>query len=267
MPTLNGISYTELHEEGSGQFAISRDSGFRGSRIFRVAWADKWNFLQAVLGGVEVTGDGTRILTPSLRFEPTSYYRALDADVSPEFGRSVDADGYASYANALVRVVYGIPDYNEEDDPDDPDTPLWIQGTATARSEYLAVDGYGLTWEFDGVYLGDTIPQAIPVTFVDSTFTRYNMAGFSAAAYESLMGLKVNDAAFLGRPAGTLRFGGYAPERTVNVLGQFSGVNLTIHLLYREIPWVQFFRPNVGFRAVDCNGAPLFTLVDFGAVL
>lgn len=266
MPTLNGVAYTELFDRGSGRFTVSRDSGFRGDRFFRVAWDDKWTFLLGLLGGVEVLGDGTRIVTPAARFEAGSYYRAIDADTEPEFGRGVDAAGDAQYLNAVIHAVYGMPDYDEEDE-EDPDAPLWIQGSAVARTEYLTIPGYALTWDSDDAPLDETVPAALAVTFVDYTFTRYNMAGFNAAAYEALMGFKVNSAAFLGRPAGTLRFGGYAPERTVNVLGEYSGVNLTIHLLYREIEWVKFFRPNVGWAAVDCNAVPLFTPTDFGAVL
>ena len=108
---------------------------------------------------------------------------------------------------------------------------------------------------------------------MDYSFTRYNMAGFEEERYEALMG-RVNSDTFLGRAAGTLLFVGYAPERTVNVLGEYSGINLTISLSYRQVPWNYWYRGTSGPAAeparwdiLEANGSRLFPATAFGAVL
>ena len=259
MPTIEGITFAE--QPGSGTFTI-RDGKFVGVREFKIAWDDKGAFLLALLGGVSVYGI-TRVTQRPQPFEEGSHFIALGADVEG-FGTWTNDGTYITYREVLVKINYGIPDYDEKDDPDDPAVEPWIVLNFRSWTEQLVVPNYELEWASDNAPLPETISGGFPVCHGQLSIEAINAVDPDFEALDGVRG-KVNSDTFLGFGAGTLLFGGYSKHQTVNVAGEYSGWTITAELAWRQYDWRYQYRPSTGvWEEVErADGNPLFAEAAF----
>jgi hypothetical protein len=239
------VSFEEL--EGSPRLSVD-ESGITARRAFRVAWADWPAFCRELIGSYEVVG-GTFVFTPPLAFPAFSNLVVADIQIEPFDPASPDGTGIATLAatpnaytagGARITATYVTAfDVDNQPRPQLPQVPkgTYLTYRADLGAEYVATPGRIWRWDDaeqsvvpDDVNPGLLIPQG---TF---HLTWHRVALPPWDAIRELRG-KVNDASFVGAPAGTVLFLGARVRRQFHffALGGFWEVQYTFQENTKEL--------------------------------
>lgn len=271
MGTLNGINYEEI--DGSNRLAYSPD-GIVGTRIFQVAWDERIEFAQALLGYTNAVGD-LPIRTDAQTFPGYDRLYCRNATVVG-LGQLDKTGQVARYDLATITAEYRPWSYsssNVEDDDYDEDLEAnmarWeevheygVEVYSTASGEYY--------WSADPAPAGTPIPT--PIGFVsgvtDYTYTSSAEPELRRAAIRARRGT-VNDAAWMGAPAGYVLFMGASARRTVTSEG-VGAWEITYRFRELDHSWNEFHGRIGGvtrWEAIeDEHGNPPYASTDFGAL-
>ena len=258
MPSIEGISYTELNGSDIGSFNNRGEGTIQ--REFDVDWADRWTFMGLMLGGPVLMPDNNWYIYPP------QYYPRTPLIAKNSSYKGIGEPGISgsdiTYTKARIRITYGLAEFTiaEQEDP-----AIWMEESSVYKAEILQIPSYAL--KFSGTDEKITEPAGIIVITADITLVRYNVAYLDRAAVEAMCG-KVNSATFLNYPAGTLLFMGFSPKRTINVYGWSSMYTVSVGIKYKPEGWNNFFRPGHGWTAVVINDDddPLYESGDFSSL-
>lgn len=200
-----------FHELAGSPVEHYSSDGFTARRMFLVAWNDREALARDLLG--DAAGHGGRpaatypgkasVVVASVRFEPfvPDHLERLAVDES--------GDSLACYGGSFARAVVEyrtVPERDREDGPANPvGTHLAYRMEPVTDTQRLLPGGW--TWQDNGqpAPAGLEILRAVPMT--DHLLTWREVIAPPWAAIAALQG-KINAAAFLGCPAGTLLFVG-----------------------------------------------------------
>jgi hypothetical protein len=247
--------------EGSPKLAVS-EQGMTAWRSFRVAWADWPAFCGELIGSYQVVG-GTFVFTEPLEFPGFPNLVVSDIQLEPFDPASPDGTGVGtlgaapnaySAGGARVTATYTTAfDVGNEPRPELPKVPkgTYLTFRADLGAEYMATPGRIWRWQAppanpvvpDDVNPGLLIPQG---TF-HLTWHRVALPPWSTM--RELRG-KVNDATFVGAPAGTVLFLGARVRRRFHfvALGGFWEVQYTFQENTKELTsgakvgWNHFYK-------------------------
>ncbi len=183
--------------------------GFRAQRQFLIAWNDRGAFAQHLLGTAAEHGGQSWLHYPGkptamavrLRFEP------LDPQAVEVQALADLTEGLNAYGRAFARATVEYRTFNTQDRRDGPAAE---PGThLTYRTEFVVEPGRlppgGWSWADSGQPLpaDAQLPHTLPMT--DHILTWLQVRNPPWETIQSMQG-KVNAAAFLGCPPGTLLF-------------------------------------------------------------
>lgn len=183
MPTLNGISYSQLHD-GSGQLTCD-DKGAAQMRI-KVAWADAIPMADALYGYVDINGNGELIIVEPARLAESPNLVVVGVDREP-CGKPI---GVSTWQNAILTVRFGTRPYEPTD---------LFEESLDFSGEVIEVPADNVV--FEGT--SDAPPEDLRITVATATYTVtcYRMPQMPAALIASYLNT-VNSAAFKGVPHG-----------------------------------------------------------------
>jgi len=268
--------------QGSPKDSITVDGGPTAERLFLVDWGSKANFYAEMWANQRAYPALAHCYLTGISTEPFSAELCPDAAVLV-----APSSALASYSTnggrvLLARCQYGF-DWTEADWPSDIPKPACDEGTELAlrtrwAGEIMVLPARAVRWE-DNLY-GD--PDG-PMAQHDSKAARLFVATPEyqvewkyvddppVAALRDLLG-HTNDAAFLGVPAGCLRFEAFELDAGFT-LDPTDPFNWTVRCVLKErrirgddaITWNHDYRGNPpGWEAVDFSDEqPRFPQVDF----
>lgn len=244
MGTLNGIAFTE--EKGSAFTQYDADSGWRGTRVFQIAWSDQRAFAEALLGfSTPVGGFGIRIRGQQYPGFNFLYCRSLsitgkgvlDRDVAPEI---------AAYDRAVVTAGYRPHNYTTSTTDEEEETDEEAEANLARfieewdfSGEFLTIPSLGFTWLDDG----SAVDQNVGITLgtIGLTLTGTEEPLMNRALIASALG-KVNSVTWYGFGAGKMRFDGAAARRTTTAEG-IGAWEITYRFRARTKEWNKFWKP------------------------
>jgi hypothetical protein len=220
------IPFEEL--DGSPRFRIG-ESGTTAVRRFLVAWPHWQAFARELVGTYQIVGPGFAFVAPSHVLLANLIVADLTVDPWPEEKiTSGPLFGLASspndYPHALVTAYYRtIYDQNNRPRPDLPDVPTGtiLTYAADLGAEYLSVPGRA--WNWVAPPDDPKLPEDVsPGLLVPSGAYHLTWRRVPAPPWEAIRRLRgqVNDADFVGSPAGTVLFLGARATREFQFLEQ-----------------------------------------------
>lgn len=247
--SIRGVSYSELAD--SMRLDISGGSAV-GTRRFRVAWADRFNFVRAILGEhVWINGE-LQMFSGAQTFPGYDPLAAREISIAGE-GRIANSAGEISFTSAIVTVRY-LPTIYDEEEKDEEERVLSTEEMDFSGEFMLTPEG-SLKW---GQYYwsrigqsGDALPDAgkpvqqqghVLLPTIDYVYTKHNVYELPKTAIQACLG-KVNDGnwppAAPGRqtiPAGYLLFAGGSARRTITSEGR-QPYEVRLMFRYRMPAW------------------------------
>lgn len=165
--------------------------------------------------------------------------------------------GAPGSTDAKVMVDFEIPLYGFGGDT--PYSVLRHRGDATA------ITLPGRAYAVSGVPLQHDVAISMPGILF--SFTLYQVPTLNIDLYTSLCG-KVNNATFLGRDAGTVRFDTFEDEISTTI-GGVQTKSVSLALAWRPRPWNQVLLPNGSWsEPLNVNdGSKIHTTADFSSLL
>lgn len=236
---------------GAGVAAVPGDPGVRAGLP-----SDIYTFLDFIGGTTEAVTIGGVVVQ---RIVPLRhpYLTNMVAQRVRAVGTGQPLDGAPGSTDAKVMVDFGVPPY-----PFAGDTPYSV---LRHRGDATAITRPGRAYAVGGVFLNHDIATSLPGILF--SFTLYQVPTLNIDLYTSLCG-KVNDAVFLGRAAGTVRFDSFEDEiATTIAFTQTQTVSLA--LAWRPRPWNEVLLPNgVWAEPVNVNdGSKLHAPADLSSLL
>lgn len=219
MGTLNGINYDEL--DGSNTLQFSPD-GIVGIRLFQIDWDDRIAFVEALLGYTNAMGH-LPIRTNAQQFP--DYERLYCQNAGIKGHGLLDVAGQeARYDFARVTAEYRPWAYsssNAEDDDYDEDLEANMARWEEVHeygAEVLSIPGSEFFWAVGPPGVAVDTPVGLFVAVTDYTFSSNAEPELRRVAIRNAVG-KVNDAPWMGAPAGYVLFLGASARRTVTSQG------------------------------------------------
>lgn len=286
---LAGIPFNELLD--SPTISVG-DGSARGQRVFHVPWANRFAFMNAMLGTVAWI-DGVLVRSvDAQRFPGFDKLEASNVDIIGAGPASFD-DNQASFNHARIVVSYTpepFPEYKEEEEK------VLATESMDFRAEALLMPEAGFKWgqyfynytapvkQADGSYsapkwenaggtfddAGKPILQQIPklMPTINHMFTKLDLQKLPKAILSSVIG-RVNKNAFPNTdpptegaiPAGQLLFTGANARRNITTKG-VQPYELTIVLTERESPWNALWNAKAAKWAVVTPN--IYSQADFG---
>lgn len=255
MPTINGITFTEL--EGSCRVQASQD-GIVGTRVLDCAWVDRKDAVQALLGKIVIVNSIRNTLMPPDQFPGWTNLEAESLQMEPVgLTGEDDTDGGAAYDLARFTVTYRVLEYSQETESSGDNNAGQFYETEQIDFEisYLKVPGNtftnGTTKELDATY--------IPVPLQTRTYTKRDLAALPDLGL--WIGVVNDDTYPPGKAnaadAGCLMFAGAKSTRKVNAAGL---VRYDVSYVFKEryYSWNKAIDPATGQWA-DVTPAPFLT--------
>ena len=250
------------YEEQVGSCKVSFSGGsVSGTRIFKVAWSDVWDFAKELKGGYrDVDGD---YIEPA-RHPYLDYLYCLDVDVDPiitdGITETTNATGlYIVYEWAKVTAKYGILLNVADEDPETIE-----EESLSVAAEMLTLPSDEYEWTGDSVAIkGDVLPGKISTT-TQFSVTKYHVASLPDSTVSGLVG-KVNNATWRGYGAGLALFAGAEARRSITTEGT-EDWELTYSFLIKAQSWNNVYRDSTGaFAAVRTRTGhdPIYESGDF----
>lgn len=261
MPSLGGVTYTEMLTSGSGSGA--RTGGARRQRIVECDWSDKDDLLKAFLGISQAYGGAYEFTLPE-PFEPGSGLYASSYTLQGIKCTGADSSGNITFERA--RLVITFEPLERDPDDDNADNEPWEEINRRSYIERLQIPAWGLRWESDEEPLDFDQVAAIDVGYEDFTLQRSNVAVVNGSALNAAKG-KMNSDTFWGYAAGYLLFAGWSETRRYSADGQTVQYAVTLELKARSVPWNHFWRPGNGWEEVErTDGEPLIASTEFASI-
>jgi hypothetical protein len=220
MPT----AFEEL--DGSPRFRTT-EAGSVAVRRFLVAWADWPAFARELVGWYRIVGGTFSFVAPSHVLLGNLIVSELSVEPWPEDRITSGPLGSLTaspndYPHALVTATYRT--IYDADNRSRPDLPAVPQGTiltytADLAAEYLTTPGR--TWRWDDPPGNPPVPEDVnPGLLVPSGGYQLHWRRVPSPPWSAIRQLrgKVNDAAFVGAPAGTVLFLGARATREFHFL-------------------------------------------------
>lgn len=253
------VSYAILRESPltiQGEFGTS-GGGWSGTLDFVVDSKDIYAFCQFAGGSQYTVGSATRYIPLSHPDAPTLLCTKIKAvakggytDPNLPVGQTV---ALSNWSKGFISLTFTSVPW-----PMDGSAPMMTTETR-AGSEVYTLAGSKLKFPSDGTIIQADAGITVPTTVY--TLTIYLAVSLDDSALNALLG-NVNNATFLGNPAGTIRFDGFNSQSTMTGSGQ-QAYTRTLMLTYRPVPWIQFLRPNgVWEAAVKPDSSYVYTASD-----
>lgn len=220
------IAFEEL--EGSPRVAINQN-GVTATRVFRVAW-DEWQaFAQSLVGVFRMIGLSPEYVSP-VQFPGLPNLVVTDIQVEPFDPRSPDGAAGVSlgartnaYPSGGARITATYRTLLDFGGPSRRDLPQIPNGTilnysAELASEYLYTPARTWRWSTGG---GEPLAEDInPGVLIPTGAFQLTWRRVPAPPWNAIRKLrgKVNDAAFVSAPAGTVMFAGARVTREFQFL-------------------------------------------------
>lgn len=206
--TISGIVCEEIVadlEEGIGQ------DGPNATKKWLCAWSDRYALANAFLGLVSHVGGqtGSVTITSPLAYPESANMLARTIKIKG-VGKPTQGTKQLQFPQAIVTVEYGVPTWQAIAYPDmsiDPGTPLvYATQDIDFGNESLPIPNSSLVLA-NGATLENT-PFAMRIPYAVFTITLQRVPFLPAFAIWTAMAKPLNNATFLGIPAGYLRFDG-----------------------------------------------------------
>lgn len=245
-----------------GTSGATAGAGYSGTIDFLVNMVDLLDFA-TFCGGTHKTIDLGGGVTAD-RIIPLSH-----PGVSKLLCNSIDSRGIGEYtpsnpewcrqhSHAKVKVGFGsVPYATDGSEP-------FMSHETRAGAEVYTLAGSQLkfsTGENVGADAGITVPTVIHVLTVYLAFS------LNDTVLDPLLG-SINNATFLGKPAGTIRFDSYTSQETLTADMQRTYTR-SIFLTYRPIHWNYFLKPSGVWDLVQkpTTGDPVYALQNLSPLL
>jgi hypothetical protein len=215
------ITFEEL--EGSPRIRAN-EQGTTATRLFKVAWSDWQPFARLLVGTYETVGAAIQFVPP-LAFPGFQNLLVDEISIDPFDPRNPDGaevssitSGTNSYPDAGARVTAVYRTAFDQNNRPRGDLPTVPQGTilsfsADLATEFLTIPGRVWSWDIAGA---PKVPEDVnpgvllPTGSFQLAWRRVPLPPWNAI--RSLRGT-VNNATFLGAPAGTVLFQGARASR------------------------------------------------------
>ncbi len=208
--TVNGTQFEEL--EDSPKIRLAKD-GCTAQRRFRCSW-DDWNTFAGELFGVRVNVGGTVSITQAVLFPggQQQNLRVESVDIEPFDGTKPDGSsiisltqGLPTHANgALIVASYKQVFASGGDTPTVPDG-TYLTYDANDSIGYTTIPAGYWEWETDSTLLDHEANTGIITATTHHHLGWHNLLSVPETAI-SRAGGTVNNATFMGKPAGTMLF-------------------------------------------------------------
>lgn len=237
---------------------ISRDQA-EARATYIVPYERRMDWLSVVMGAPATPGDPWT--TPWVYPDIPGIY-AEDCSTEPRGIKYSIAPGGNPYLCAKIEVMFRNPVYDYSDDVL---YTLQYQGTAAMITEPWGT----LQWDDDDTYIN--VDGGRVVGTIAVSLTRYRLVNLAAvnALFDSyLIPCKVNNATFLGYPAGHVMFNNYSTQETATVFGT-KDITASATLLVRSVPWNAGIKPATGdtIGVHYSDGSKPYPTADFSALL
>lgn len=220
MPTISSVSYLEQH--GSAVVQVG-EKGMQISRSYFVDWADRYTFINEVIGTQKADPEFTKI-------------RAKEATI---VGNGVSSHnnttGAIAYEKALINVIFKTNDKDTQND----DTILSQEVDFAANFVTIKRDGFD--WA-DGGDL-DQDPGKFMGVF-EFGFERKYVPTLDIDLINGVLG-KVNNATFYGRDVGHVLFAGVKAKRESKWDGS-DGWTMNYKFIGRTESWLKLLKASTG---------------------
>ena len=257
MPTLNGVTYSECHDENRGQ--IGRDVGAL-ARAFTCAWDSRLDLIAGILGGSFVAGTTFRVISPQL-YAAGQPFEAQSASFEP-----FDGGPGAAAGKAKITVAYGLPDADDGQDDLDADEKLYLEVDHQFHVEVKRIEPYAAT---DVAGVARDMPTDIPYIIGRLVYVRHNIGTINTALWRSHIG-QINMTAWHGFGVGKLMLANVGFSKAYNAKGQIMQRTAVVEIAARSHRWDYDWKPGTGWAevniAVDTDILTGFEFRDLGKV-
>ncbi len=273
MITINGINAKEMWD------GYKKGSGERGPFVIKpylTDWATCDQFIDGILGGVIRVGTlTTRTTRHACPENPTLY--ATDAVASYQGEDNVTGGGKPNYQYAVVTVTYSVLTWDEFSTQDPGGVMSFPNEAQPSQPILQAVQEIDASSEFitmpRGVFkfIADSTPTGQHVgTWVGQSTLSLTLKDVPYLPQSLLLAKmnKINDAVFLGQPAGQVLFFGAKTHREAKSDGTRTQ-EVSLSFKWREYHWNWLPRPDTGVWALVTNGSgvKLYTEADLQPLL
>lgn len=273
---LDGISYKELKGSNTIQATLT---SIRATRVFRTRWADRLSFGRAMVGSITLGSDGsTSVTTPKQHPEvPGLFATGFDCEPFESLSRIVakttlpETDDPIDYDFARVTIRYEQNAGQFSTDPDEGGTVILRTEEVRVSAQVMQIPGSMFTW--DSVTPAQPIENAfvgVNIGIVEDHVIFHRAATNKRATIKSLVG-KVNNAAFLDAPRGSVLFLGAQSRRNVTTDGiQFWELQYTFQtrilpeLASQADSWQMAYRQSSGWRKLNRSYDTTLSVYSYG---
>lgn len=251
--TLDGIAYKELKGSNIVHAALNR---ITATRVFRTAWGDRLAFGRKMVGEIVLASDGsTSVLQPKQHPEMPGLF-AIEFTCEPYHDSSKivaktsgnEVDDPIEYDFAKVTVKY---DASSGTFTGGGNTVTLITEEVNISSQVMTVPGSLFYWAGGTTPVPDANVGLI-IGMVEDSVVFHRAATNKRSIVKSLVG-KVNNAAFLDAPIGSMLFMGAQSRRSVTSDGvtffelRYSfKTRLLPNASTQEDSWQKLFRQETG---------------------
>lgn len=273
---LNGIT---AKERWDGYRKGRSDRGPTVTKEYDVAYADGDAFVDAVMGGVSVSGGIGGAITYARRHACPENPRLVALEASYEGAGEADytGGGKPQFERAIATVTYGRLPYDQEGTDDaknsfpnskTPGQPyVYAQCEIDFAGEFVTLPGTGFKFSSDGKAIEES-KHGKHVGTATLRFVRKKVPYLPTELILAKMN-KVNDTPIFGAPRGQVLFQGGKTRREASSDGT-AVQELELVFQWRETNWNNFIRPDTGaFAAVvtATGGNPVYAYAELNELL
>ena len=252
MPTTtvneNSGTSIDFEEIADGNYPHEKwgTQGFEASRMFKVAWADRVQFVTDILGDVTDLGSlGDFLVTQGEQYPAFPQARAESASIRG-YGKHLSGVPLA-WTYAMIGVDYRVPDFGGSSGGATSGEEVLISESLDATAEFLTLPHHKLFWTYTGGSAADPVGRDIPLgrllRMVNWNYTIHHTPRIPMAILSNVG--QVNNAAItsptlgLTWAAGTILYNGPRMSREITRSGARAWT-LDLSFTYRPVGWNNF---------------------------
>lgn len=265
--TIGGVVCQELVD---GLVEGIREGGPYATKKYLCAWSDRYALANAMLGLVSSSGTGGSITFTNPQQYPESHNMWAREIEIEGVGQPTQGAVQLQYPKARVTVAYAVPQFGYLQYPQNSFDPAHPYVYA---SQALRFTSETITLDASCVLLANGhrlyVPPAIQVANIDLRITLHRVPYLDAATIVAASQKPLNNATFLGVPAGYLRFQGADTNVQASSDGTYTQ-EVTYDFAARSLlRWDEAFDPDgvSGPQQVRYNGTAVLQRSDLSKLI
>lgn len=230
------VEYRELHGSKKEKWSGGK---WTATRVFKVAWSDRFRFVIDVVGGMQQISGQTVYKVPARYPGLAVPTYAINADIEP-FGVSGTESGYSdmiAYEWAKVTIGYETPEHDKED----PEEQVYVDESWSGSTQIVTLPKGTYTFA-----AGNKVEESFGLQIGTSELSLkiHQLATLPKSDLESKVG-KVNSAVWYGMSVGKVLFASWGAARKHTSNGP-SSWDLDLKFLCRSTEWNKLINPANG---------------------